>query len=109
MNFRDDDDELIGADLCGPTDEVLLISTKGQAIRFPANDEELRPMGRATSGVTGMKFRPGDELLSMSIIRTAASPRTTATSSPSPTAASPSGRRSRSTGSRVAAASASRP
>jgi DNA gyrase subunit A len=70
VNFRDDDDELIGADLCGPTDEVLLISTKGQAIRFPANDEELRPMGRATSGVTGMKFRPGDELLSMSVIRT---------------------------------------
>ena len=70
VNFRDDDDELIGADLCGPTDEVLLISTKGQAIRFPANDEELRPMGRATSGVTGMKFRPDDELLSMSIIRT---------------------------------------
>ncbi|GAA3566733.1 DNA gyrase subunit A [Microlunatus spumicola] len=70
VNFRDDDDELIGADLCGPTDEVLLISTKGQAIRFPANDEELRPMGRATSGVTGMKFRDGDELLSMSIIRT---------------------------------------
>ena len=69
VNFRDDDDELIGADLCGPTDEVLLISTKGQAIRFPANDEELRPMGRATSGVTGMKFREGDELLSMSIIR----------------------------------------
>jgi DNA gyrase subunit A len=69
VNFRDDDDELIGADLCGPADEVLLISTKGQAIRFPANDEELRPMGRATSGVTGMKFRNGDELLSMSIIR----------------------------------------
>ncbi|MGI3779675.1 MAG: DNA gyrase C-terminal beta-propeller domain-containing protein, partial [Janthinobacterium lividum] len=70
VNFRDDDDELIGADLCGSTDEILLISTKGQAIRFPANDEELRPMGRATSGVTGMKFREGDELLSMSIIRT---------------------------------------
>ncbi len=70
VNFRDDDDELIGADLCGPTDEVLLISTKGQAIRFPASDDELRPMGRATSGVTGMKFRADDELLSMSIIRT---------------------------------------
>ena len=78
INFRDDltnggspsaPDELIGADLCGPDDEVLLISTKGQAIRFPATDEELRPMGRATSGVTGMKFRGGDELLSMSVIR----------------------------------------
>ena len=69
VNFRDEDDELIGAELCGADDEVLLISRKGQSIRFPAHDSELRPMGRATSGVTGMKFRPGDELLSMSIIR----------------------------------------
>jgi DNA gyrase subunit A len=69
VNFREEDDELIGAELCGADDEVLLISRKGQSIRFPANDSELRPMGRATSGVTGMKFRPGDELLSMSVIR----------------------------------------
>lgn len=68
INFRDEDDELIGASLCGPEDDVLLISRKGQSIRFPANDEQLRPMGRNTGGVTGMKFRPGDELLSMSII-----------------------------------------
>jgi DNA gyrase subunit A len=72
VNFRDEDDELIGAGLCGPDDEVLLISRKGLAIRFPANDAELRPMGRATSGVTGMKFRTGDELLSMSIIHAGA-------------------------------------
>jgi DNA gyrase subunit A len=69
VNFRDDDDELIGAELCSAEDEVLLISRKGQAIRFPADDEQLRPMGRATSGVTGMRFREGDQLLSMSIIR----------------------------------------
>jgi DNA gyrase subunit A len=79
INFRDDPaedgeaqrspDELIGAELCSSEDEVLLISRKGQSIRFPANDNELRPMGRATSGVTGMKFRSGDELLSMSVIR----------------------------------------
>ncbi len=69
VNFREDDDELIGAELCGPEDEVLLISRKGQAIRFTADDEQLRPMGRATSGVTGMRFRDGDELLSMSVIR----------------------------------------
>ena len=69
VNFREEDDELIGAELCGSDDEVLLISRKGQSIRFPASDSELRPMGRATSGVTGMKFRPGDELLSMSVIR----------------------------------------
>src|SRR4029453_1783124 len=69
VNLREENDELIGAELCGPDDEVLLISRKGLSIRFPANDSELRPMGRATSGVTGMKFRPGDELLSMSVIR----------------------------------------
>jgi DNA gyrase subunit A len=69
VNFREDDDELIGADLATAEDDLLLVSRKGQSIRFTANDEQLRPMGRATSGVTGMKFRSGDELLSMSVIR----------------------------------------
>ena len=68
VNFREEDDELIGAGLCSAEDDVLLISRKGQAIRFAADDEQLRPMGRATSGVTGMKFRRGDALLSMSVI-----------------------------------------
>ena len=68
VSFRDHNDELIGAELCGPTDDILLISRKGQAIRFGADDEQLRPMGRATSGVTGMRFRGGDELLSMAVI-----------------------------------------
>jgi len=69
INFREDDDELIGAELVGPNDDILLVSRKGQAIRFRADDAQLRPMGRATSGVTGMKFREGDEVLSMSVIR----------------------------------------
>jgi DNA gyrase subunit A len=69
VNFREEDDELIGADLATAEDDLLLVSRKGQSIRFTANDEQLRPMGRATSGVTGMKFRSGDELLSMSVIR----------------------------------------
>jgi DNA gyrase subunit A len=69
INFREEGDELIGAELVQPGDDILLVSKKGQAIRFPADDAQLRPMGRATSGVTGMKFRPGDELLSMSVIR----------------------------------------
>src|SRR5690606_21718471 len=59
---------LIGASLCSPSDDVLLISRKGQSVRFQASDEQLRPMGRATSGVTGMEFRPGDELLSMAVL-----------------------------------------
>jgi DNA gyrase subunit A len=67
INFREEDDALIGAELVGDDDHVLLVSRKGQAIRFPSTD--MRPMGRATSGVTGMKFRQGDELLSMSVIR----------------------------------------
>jgi DNA gyrase subunit A len=68
INFREEDDELIGAELVSADDDLLLISHKGQAIRFRA-DTQLRPMGRATSGVTGMRFRDGDHLLSMSVIR----------------------------------------
>ena len=69
INFREDDDELIGAELVNAEDDILLVSRKGQAIRFRADDTQLRPMGRATSGVSGMKFRSGDSLLSMSVIR----------------------------------------
>ncbi len=69
INFREDDDELIGAELVSADDDILLVSRKGQAIRFTADDGQLRPMGRATSGVQGMKFRGEDSLLSMSVIR----------------------------------------
>ncbi|TDC15558.1 DNA gyrase subunit A [Streptomyces sp. 8K308] len=63
------DDELIGAELVSADDDLLLISKKAQSIRFTATDESLRPMGRATSGVKGMSFREGDELLSMNVVR----------------------------------------
>ena len=53
----------------GPDDDLLLVSEKGQSIRFHANDDTLRPMGRATSGVMGMRFNDGDALLSMSVVR----------------------------------------
>ncbi|MFZ2624832.1 MAG: DNA gyrase subunit A [Propionibacterium sp.] len=69
VNFREEDDELIGAELADAEDDILLISRKGQAIRFGADDKQLRPMGRTTSGVTGMRFRGGDALLSMSVVR----------------------------------------
>ena len=69
LNFRDEDDELIGAELVGPDDELLLVSRKAQAVRFAATDDQLRPMGRVTSGVTGMRFRADDELLKMAVIR----------------------------------------
>nr|WP_232827276.1 DNA gyrase subunit A [Jiangella endophytica] len=67
--FREEDDELIGAELVSADDDILLVSRKAQAIRFTATDDQLRPMGRATGGVVGMKFRDGDELLSMSVVR----------------------------------------
>ena len=68
INLRDDD-ELVGAVLCSADDDLLLISAEGQSIRFHATDEALRPMGRATSGVLGMRFNSGDELLSMDVAR----------------------------------------
>ncbi|MBE7325962.1 DNA gyrase subunit A [Nocardioides sp. Y6] len=71
INFRNEGDELIGAELVNPEDHILLVSRKGQSVRFEASDEQLRPMGRNTGGVTGMKFRDGDSLLSMSVIRAA--------------------------------------
>jgi DNA gyrase subunit A len=68
INLRDDD-ELIGAALISADDDLLLVSRKAMSIRFRADDDTLRPMGRATSGVVGMRFNSGDELLSMSVVR----------------------------------------
>ncbi|HEX4248475.1 MAG TPA: DNA gyrase subunit A [Pseudonocardia sp.] len=68
INLRDDD-ELVGAVLCGPDDDLLLVSAEGQSIRFHADDETLRPMGRATSGVFGMRFNGEDRLLSLGVVR----------------------------------------
>ncbi|WP_425429710.1 DNA gyrase subunit A [Corynebacterium aquilae] len=62
-------DSLIGAALCSAEDDLLLVSEEGQAIRFTANDETLRPMGRATAGVKGMRFRGEDKMLSMCVVR----------------------------------------
>ncbi|KPM52882.1 DNA gyrase subunit A [Frankia sp. CcI49] len=67
INLRDDD-ELIAARLVAPGDDLLLVSRNAQSIRFHADDEQLRPMGRATSGVIGMRFDDSDELLSMDVV-----------------------------------------
>ncbi len=68
INLREDD-EVIGASLVSPDEDLLLISKGAQAIRFHATDESMRPMGRATSGVIGMRFSNGDELLGMYVVR----------------------------------------
>ncbi|TYB50397.1 DNA gyrase subunit A [Nonomuraea sp. PA05] len=67
INLREDD-EVIGARLVSEEDDLLLVSKGAQSIRFTASDEALRPMGRATSGVIGMRFLEGDELLAMNRI-----------------------------------------
>ncbi len=73
INLREDEegrsDELVSARLVDPHQDVILVSRQGQSVRFTASDEALRPMGRATSGVTGMKFRGDDDLLAMDVVR----------------------------------------
>ena len=61
-------DELVNAMLVSDDNDLLLVSRKGMSIRFSASSEQLRPMGRDTSGVMGMSFRKGDELLSATVI-----------------------------------------
>jgi DNA gyrase subunit A len=68
INLREGD-EVVSAALVHPDDDLLLVSRKAMSVRFTATDEALRPMGRATGGVIGMKFRTGDELLSMDVVR----------------------------------------
>lgn len=65
-----DDDELISARLVSGEDDLLCVSRKGMSTRFTANDAQLRPMGRATSGVIGMRFRGDDVLLTMDVVAT---------------------------------------
>ncbi|WP_175987852.1 DNA gyrase subunit A [Microbacterium tenebrionis] len=62
-----EDDELVSAMIVDATDDILLISRKGMSVRFQATDAALRPIGRATAGVTGMKFKGDDRLLSASV------------------------------------------
>ena len=73
INLREDEagrpDELVSAQVITSDQDLILVSRDGQAARFAASDENLRPMGRSTSGVRGMKFRGDDELLSMEVPR----------------------------------------
>jgi DNA gyrase subunit A len=73
INLREDadgdSDELVSARIVDSGQDLILVSRKGQSVRFTASDDTLRPMGRATSGVTGMKFRGDDDLLSMDVVR----------------------------------------
>src|SRR6184192_1548106 len=60
-----DGDELVGVRHSSGADDILMVSAKGQAIRF--HETDARPMGRDTSGVAGMRLRKGDEVISINI------------------------------------------
>ena len=73
INLREDEegnpDELVSAQIANAGDDLILVSRNGQSLRFHASDEALRPQGRSTSGVRGMRFRGDDELLTMEVVR----------------------------------------
>ncbi|RMG59557.1 MAG: DNA gyrase subunit A [Deltaproteobacteria bacterium] len=62
-----DDDRLIEAVITSGQDDLILTTKKGLSIRFSEND--VRPMGRAAAGVKGIELSPGDEVVSMGIVR----------------------------------------
>lgn len=68
-------DELVSAALVSEKDEILLVSKNGMSLRFSADEESIRSMGRSTSGVIGMKFRSKDQLLTMAAITDISSPK----------------------------------
>ncbi|WP_209370060.1 DNA gyrase subunit A [Brevibacterium renqingii] len=67
--YKGQPDELVSARIVGSEDHLLMISRKGMSIRFAADDDSIRPLGRVTGGVTGMKFKDDDELLTMDVVQ----------------------------------------
>jgi DNA gyrase subunit A len=59
-------DELVGVRHSSGDDDVLMVSRRGQAIRFSEHDA--RPMGRDTGGVKGMTLRKGDEVIAADVV-----------------------------------------
>jgi DNA gyrase subunit A len=69
MKFEgeDEDDRLIGVALLDESDDVLLATRQGKAIRF-AGDDVREFQSRNSTGVRGMRLAPGDEVISLSIL-----------------------------------------
>jgi len=61
-------DQLRWVRLAKAEDSIIIGSSKGMAIHFKADEQQLRPLGRATRGVKAMKLRKGDELISMDVL-----------------------------------------
>src|SRR5271166_3801263 len=66
----EDGDRLIGVATCRDGDDVLLATRRGRCIRFQISDDSLRVFaGRDSAGVRGIKLMPGDEVMSLSVLR----------------------------------------
>jgi DNA gyrase subunit A len=74
INLKEND-EVVSAALVSEKDELLLVSKNGMSLRFVADEESIRSMGRSTSGVIGMKFRGEDQLLTMAAITDISTPK----------------------------------
>ncbi len=66
LNLRSGD-ELVRVIETEGSDDIFMVSRKGQTIRF--SEDEVRPMGRTAAGVRGMKLRAGDEVVSVDVAR----------------------------------------
>jgi DNA gyrase subunit A len=66
LNLRDGD-ELVRVVVTGGTDEIIMVSRRGMAIRF--GEQDVRAMGRAAAGVRGMRLRADDEVVSCDVVR----------------------------------------
>lgn len=67
----DDGDELKWIRMTNGNNEVVISTSQGQAIRF--HEKDVRPMGRASRGVRGIRLRSGDQVIGMDIVQEAAS------------------------------------
>ncbi len=62
----DEKDQLCWAGLTRGNDEIIFVTAKGLALRYP--ESQMRPMGRAAGGVTGIRLRPGDQVAGMEVV-----------------------------------------
>ncbi len=62
----DNTDNLIDVSVISASQEVMMTTAEGQAIKF--NSDEIRDMGRASYGVTGIKLEKGDEVVSLVVV-----------------------------------------
>lgn len=67
ITFANEDDELIGVQLTGGQDEIIMASSGGKCIRF--SEEDIRPTGRTSMGVKSIKLDKGEVVVDMTRVK----------------------------------------